>query len=87
MLQEANQHTPETIRRNSKSNAHIRMSSNPHVIQFAQGGQDDDNEESKFLDLPNKDMLLDPDQPRELLTSEIDLVSRADCIRSSTTSL
>ena len=90
-LQEANQHTPETIRRDSKANAHIRMSSNPHVIQFAQGGQDDENcEESKYLNLPHdgdKDLMYDPDQPRELLTSEIDVVSRVDPFRSSSTSL
>ena len=31
--------------------------------------------------------MFDPDQPRELLTSEIDIVSRVDQFRSSTTSL
>ena len=38
--------------------------------------------------LPNdKELMYDPDQPRELLTSEIDVVSRVDPFRSSTTSL
>ena len=36
---------------------------------------------------PEEDILYDPDRPRELLTSEIDIVSRVDQFRSSTTSL
>ena len=39
--------------------------------------------------MPNdsEDLLYDPDHPRELLTSEIDIISRVDQFRSSTTSL
>ena len=55
-----------------------------------QGGQD---EESKIRGNPGAaqnnqiDQEYDPDQPRELLTSEIDIVSRVDQFRSSTASL
>ena len=67
------------------------MSSNPQIIQFAQGGQEEESkvrgnlEENKMA--PEEDILYDPDRPRELLTSEIDIVSRVDQFRSSTASL
>ena len=63
------------------------MSSNPHVIQSIQGGQDDAIAARKSNAMLGDDLLYDADRPRELLTSEIDLISRVDQFRSSTTSL
>ena len=63
------------------------MSSNPHVIQSIQGGRDDAIAARKSNAMLGDDLLYDADRPRELLTSEIDLISRVDQFRSSTTSL
>jgi len=78
------QNTPETVRRDAKAPSHIRVSSQAQVIQFTQGGQ----EQGHLLGYnEQEDALYDPENPRELLTSEIDLISRIDRFRSSTTSL
>ena len=81
------QSTPETVRRDAKAPGHIRMSSQAKVIQFAQGGQENDLKITGRGLPEQEDLVYDPDHPRELLTSEIDIISRIDRFRSSTTSL
>ena len=95
-----NNSTPETIKREKLP--HIRMSQDAQVIQFAQGAQQQDDEE--FKDQKNALDRISSDQesqningnygehghemhPKDILNSEIDLTSQVHQFRSSTTSL